>query len=376
MRSLELLVPPQRSLPSSPSTLAPDAPPDLRRKKQAREVLDVFIAGAQSSSPPRSTASALGVLRDLAGALGDLGARPRGKAIVRFYDDAWELCVERLGAKASLSVYRAGSDPSVTVLDRWVAFDEVVDAARDAIRATTTQGPVQARPLDLEVRAIEELLPARPVDAQDDAPILAAPMPVAIEIDRVAPIAFAAEFALRAGPQAEDASEPSVERADLHALLFRGRVRAEIRGRAVDLGEGHPFLVAERLLHVARQTLDAWERGQPFHVRGDAGGVLVGVRLANDAQLALTLGGASHVRSVTSPLPKSCTASVPSGWMRATPPGVSTLVAREVSARQCTCPVARSRQNVSAAAPTMMRSPQRNVARRSMPGTSARQRGA
>ena len=56
----------------------------------------------------------------------------------------------------------------------------------------------------------------------------------------------------------------------MHALLFRGRLRAEVRGHAVDLGEGHPFLLAERFITVVCQALDAWERGAALHVRAEA----------------------------------------------------------------------------------------------------------
>ncbi len=78
----------------------------------------------------------------------------------------------------------------------------------------------------------------------------------------------------------------------MHALLFRGRVRAEIRGRSIDLGECHPVLVAERLVELARRAFDAWERGLALHARGEASGLLVGVRVSADGELALTLGGA------------------------------------------------------------------------------------
>jgi outer membrane protein assembly factor BamB len=83
-----------------------------------------------------------------------------------------------------------------------------------------------------------------------------------------------------------------VERADLHALLFRGRIRAEIRGRTVDLGEAPPVLVAERLVELARRAFDAWERGLPFQARSETSGILVGMRVSVDGELALTLGGA------------------------------------------------------------------------------------
>ena len=76
----------------------------------------------------------------------------------------------------------------------------------------------------------------------------------------------------------------------MHALLFKGRIRAEIRGKAVDLGEGHPILVAERLVELSRRAFDAWERGLAFHARGETSGLLLGVRLSASGELALTLG--------------------------------------------------------------------------------------
>jgi outer membrane protein assembly factor BamB len=57
-------------------------------------------------------------------------------------------------------------------------------------------------------------------------------------------------------------------------------MRAEIRGRSIDLGEVYPFLFAERVLDLARRALDAWERGQGFYARLDAGGVMTGLRSA------------------------------------------------------------------------------------------------
>ncbi|MCL2448909.1 MAG: PQQ-like beta-propeller repeat protein, partial [Polyangiaceae bacterium] len=94
----------------------------------------------------------------------------------------------------------------------------------------------------------------------------------------------------------------SVERADLHALLFRGRIRAEIRGRAVDLGESHPVLVCERLVEIARRAFDAWERGLAFQARSDAAGVLLGMRVSTDGELSLCLGSA---RATTAGAPRT-----------------------------------------------------------------------
>jgi outer membrane protein assembly factor BamB len=267
----------------------PQPTPIGRRRAPAREVLDVFLDGANVTARVAERHAAC-VLRDLGAALAELAAKPRGKAIVRFYDDAWELCVERFGAIASLSVYRTGSEPEVAVLDRAVPFGDVVDSARTAIAGVLDRGTT-AGSVALEMRGLSEALSG--VDLGVDAASDPLPLPssVVLEVDRDAPVAFGAELSLRPSSTEGFGGEPSVERADLHALLFRGRVRAEIRGRAVDLGEGHPFLIAERLLSVARQALETWERGQALHVRALANGVLVGVRLTSDGQLALSLRG-------------------------------------------------------------------------------------
>jgi outer membrane protein assembly factor BamB len=240
-------------------------------------------------------------LRDLALALVDLARRPQAKATVRFYDEPWELCVERFGAAACLSVYRAGPDPMVAVYDRAVPFDEVIEATQVAIERLLGSG--ESRPgVRLELAsALDQLRAIGPVAASDDFDLAPLPdrVPVLVEPDRDAPLSFGAEFAMREraarGPARSGTFEPlpeTVERSDMHALLFRGRMRAEIRGRTFDLGECHPVLVAERLVELARRAFDAWERGLALHARGEASGLIVGVRVSPEGELALTLGAA------------------------------------------------------------------------------------
>lgn len=293
---------PSAALPSPvdagpPPVTSPASPAALQlvrreRRRAVRELLDVFVDGANVTARVRETHGAF-VLRDLALALVDLGRRPRGKATVHFYDEPWEICVERFGATACVSVYRGGADPLVAAHDRSIPFDDVVAAARDAIDRLLSESASQASEptarLELE-SACEQLRSIPPASTHDDVRV-PRPVAVAVEPERDAALSFGAEFTMREGaPIAED--REAVERADLHALLFRGRVRAEVRGRSVDLGECHPFLVAERLVELARRAFDAWERGLPLHARGEAAGVLVGVRVTPDGELALTLGGA------------------------------------------------------------------------------------
>jgi outer membrane protein assembly factor BamB len=289
----------------SPARAEGDAGP-RRERRHARDVLGVFIDGGDGvnlSARVKETHGAF-VLRDLALALVDLARRPSSKAAVRFYDEPWELCVERFDAVACLSVYRTGPDPLVMVYDRAVPFADVVSAAREAIERVLGSG--EARPgVRLELAsAIEQLDAAGPTAHAEShaADPLPERVPVVVEPDRDAPLSFGAEFAIRermapageasAAGDAYSENPESVERSDMHALLFRGRMRAEIRGRSIDLGDCHPVLVAERLVELARRAFDAWERGLAFHARGEASGLFVGMRVSPDGELALALGAA------------------------------------------------------------------------------------
>jgi outer membrane protein assembly factor BamB len=270
-------------LPDVPVASGPQL---VRRDKRRpmRELLDVFVDGANVTARVRETHGAF-VLRDLALALVDLSRRPRGKSTVHFYDEPWEICVERFGATACLSVYRAGPDPLVAVHDRAVPFDDVVGSVRETVERllveSESHGSAPTARLEL-LSACEQLRNLPLALSHDDVPV-PSPVSVVVEPERDAALSFGAEFSMRESAPMTGERE-TVERADLH-------VRAEVRGRSVDLGECFPMLVAERLVELARRAFDAWERGLPLHARGEAAGVVVGVRLTPDGELALSLGG-------------------------------------------------------------------------------------
>jgi outer membrane protein assembly factor BamB len=297
MRSFEIFVAPEPTLVHAPRS----GVTAKRMARPARDVLDIFIGGAnvtalvgagampaRGSPASRVDAGIAGVLRDLGAAVASLSERPRGKAMVRLYDEPWELCVERLSSSAALSVYRGGSEPAVAIYDRFVPFAEVVASLREAIADVISRGAAPP-PLLVELAATEQALADAPPPGGEDLPPPKATS-IKIDVDPGSTVSMGVEFSMREGARAE--AEPTVERTDMHALLFRGRLRAAVRGKEVDLGEGHPFLLAERLMAVVRQTLDAWERGAAYHVRAEAGSVLLGVRLELDGMLALTLGAA------------------------------------------------------------------------------------
>jgi outer membrane protein assembly factor BamB len=295
----EIVLAPHPSDAEAHGAIAPPLPnPGLHavrhsRRPPARELLDVFIDGANVTARVRETHGAF-LLRDLGIALVELAHGQRAKTAVSFYEEPWEMCIERFGATACVSVYRTGADPQVAVYDRAVPFDDVLTAVRDAIDRLLVHDEALAGAREELVSTAKQLHKIARLAACDDVAI-PAPVAVSVEFDRDTPVSFATDFTMRRGGRASlgsAAEGETTERADLHALLFRGRMRAQIRDRGVDLGDCHPLLVAERLVELARLAFDAWERGLPFHARGEAAGVLVGVRVNTGGDLALTLGAA------------------------------------------------------------------------------------
>jgi len=291
MRSFEILVASDEFAPPFDPETTSSSPRRVARRG-AREVLDIFIGGVNVTARV-SDRQAPAVLRDLGLSLARLARQRRGKILVRFYDDPWELCVERMGKVAALSVYRTGADPFVAAYDERASFAEIHARVREAVKKAIERGSAPLA-VAMELEAAEAALDA--VEASDlaleDEP-LSALEPVSVEVERDFPVALGTEFILRKFGEVDDEAAP-VERADLHALIFRGRIRAEVRGRAIDLGEGHPFLFAERLLAMSTGALQAWEHGQPQYVRAEAGGILIAIRLSADGDAALTLGSAAR----------------------------------------------------------------------------------
>jgi outer membrane protein assembly factor BamB len=221
-----------------------------RRTRTASEVLDVFIDGANVTAQIRDT---------------------HARLVIRH--------------------------PLVAVYDRALPFSDIVAAARRAIDRLLDEDSLGER--ERRELASAALQLEQNVHVDQDL-TLSEPLPVVIDVDRDAPVSFGAEFAMRertdlrvvSSSGAPDPAFEGVERTDMHALLFRGRVRAEVRGRSVDLGDCHPILFIETLLGLARRAFDSWERGLPMSARSDATGVLVGIHLTAEGRLALTLGGA------------------------------------------------------------------------------------
>ena len=167
--------------------------------------------------------------------------------------------------------------------DRAVPFDEVVAAARAALeRLLEAKAPLAPRSAEARASqrrelesALEQLRAIGPLSEGTDEARVPDRVAMVVEPDRDAPLSFGAEFAIRERARrtgeaidAYEATPETVERSDMHALLFRGKCAPRSAGRTIDLGDCHPVLVAERLVELARRAFDAWERGLALNARG------------------------------------------------------------------------------------------------------------
>jgi outer membrane protein assembly factor BamB len=260
-------------------------PPKSVEKGRVRESIDIVVGGVNLTARVDADQAPC-VIRDLALAVVDLACGVRGRAIVRFYDAPWELGLERIGDDLAISVVRNGPEIEVAVHDRRTKLADVVSGTRNAIDA------ILAAPSPLATVIASELSTAR--DALSGLESLGiGPVPqevlAIVEPEVGLRCGFGVELPLRVMPET---STSSVEMSDLHSLLGRGRMRAVVRGRSQDLGEVHGFLVAERLLELARNVLEAWERGRPLHTRIPISGgttPMIGVRLEPEGALVVTL---------------------------------------------------------------------------------------
>ena len=292
MRSFEIIF-----MAPEPSATAPFESNDVfpahsRRVRAAREVLDVFIGGANVTSRIADKHGAC-VLRDLGFALVDLGRSSRGKAIVRFYDDPWELCIERFGDVASLSVYRAGTDPTVAVYDRIRSVrrgrrerrrgDRLVlgqAQRREPARASSSAWPDRRSPSSTRHRRRpRSSLPSRLSRSRSTATRPSRSLPTS-------------RFGEASCPPSSRASSAPTCTPYSFAVGCAPRSAAASSTSAKGTHSCWPS-ASSRVARPCARRLGA--RAAP-HVRSDAEALLVGVRLGADGSAALTLG-APHAGS-------------------------------------------------------------------------------
>ncbi len=250
-----------------------------------RGVVDVLVDGTNVTARIGQD-HAIPLLRDLAYAAADLATHRHTRATVRFYDqrDAWALGLERVGDDVLVSVFQAGGQPKVAVHERRVPGVALLRGIVSAIDGVLEPGKTE--PLSGDLEAARRFLGQMSWQASSR---LDEVIEVRVEAQSEAPVSFATEFTLRVHEDEPVLSD--VERNDLHSLLFSGPFRVRVGEVRRELGEVHPFLIAESLVQEAAQVLQAWEAGAALNHRRQVSGVTVAVRLTSSGVLSLTLGG-------------------------------------------------------------------------------------
>jgi hypothetical protein len=248
---------------------------------------------------------ALSLLADLAHAVAGLSSGRSERAVVQLYaeDDVWELGLERDADDVLITVFRSGPAPDVAVHERRVALA----AFRTGLAAALTEAPrppgtpeVTTRALVAGRAALETAWPPshRPPRVRVHSAITATPR---------GGFAFSASAEFRVLPEkrALTSRGTAVERADLHALLAHGSFAVVVRGRTAAIPSAYPFLVAEKLIPLADEALDAWQGGRAIFRRIQIGESRIGIRRGpGDGPLDVMVGsgfGAVEGKSVTFP---------------------------------------------------------------------------
>ncbi|MBN1607966.1 MAG: PQQ-binding-like beta-propeller repeat protein [Polyangiaceae bacterium] len=268
--------------------------PDPTRARASAEasasgLFDVVIDGVNVTARI-GEGQALALLAELARLVAALVSGRRRRATLRLYTDneAWEVGLEADGTEALVSVYRAAPSAEVAVDASRVSMAAlrkgVLSALDEATRGSCP--PNLGASLALARAALAEAIPSQPAPAR-----VCKVSEISSAARRTLTLVASGEFRC-AEPRCDPIhDDPQLEQADLHALLLKGTLIACSRDRRVALSQVHLFLVAERLVALAEEVLDAWQHARPLFRRIQAGELRVGVRRGpGDASLALTLG--------------------------------------------------------------------------------------
>lgn len=255
-------------------------------------VLDILVDGLNLTARV-GEGQTTPFLRDLALATVELATARKLRTSVRFYlrDEVWELGLIRDGQDVLLSVFRGGAMPEVAVHERRVPGKTLLEGVLAATEELLVGG-LDASIADLE-HARDSLAELVLTQGWGEAPALPSSLQVLVDAsdlnepgDCAIELGCEASFRLWGGnPRPGGAA---VERADLHSLLTRGRMRIVVRDTTRDLGEVYPFLVAEKLVAIAVEALEAANTNTPWSRGVD--GLGLGLRVSSTGQLEIVVG--------------------------------------------------------------------------------------
>ena len=252
-------------------------------------VLDVLVDGVNVTAR-LGEGPALLLLAEIASAVAAISRGRRERATAPFYarGEAWEVGLEADGESVLLTVYRTAPSVSIAVHERRIDLvtlrgalaKALVEADRIAPRfdeERARRGPRRAR------QSLAELWPP---------PARTPNRRLRDETRRSARTRMRAHAALRASCSSADPVWRRGARARRPALAARTRARFAFDPAppSSTLAPCYPFLVAERVLSLAQETLDAWRARTPLQRRSEIGSAELRVaRGPGDAGIRLTL---------------------------------------------------------------------------------------
>lgn len=250
-------------------------------------VLDIIVDGVNVTARAGRT-QGLTLLAELSYSMAALlrARTSRATAHLCSEGESWELGLEVDGSEILLSVYRAGPCPEVAVHERRVNISDLHSALEVALDAALASALPTGHRSILE-SARDQLAAGRRA---------AKPLPRGLALDRVsvktgADLEFYAVASFRIGAAGGTLPDESVERADLHALLIPGEFRVTKGRRSISLKRAQLFLLAERMIWLAEDTMDSWQAARPVFRRLSVEGIQIGVRRGpGDSPVTLSLG--------------------------------------------------------------------------------------
>ncbi len=253
-------------------------------------LFDVIVDGVNVTARI-GEGQALALLADLGEATADLLAGRRSRATVPLYSDeeVWELGLEADGPDALVTVYKTGPHPEVAVHERRVSLKALRQGIAEGLaNVRETKAPRAIRDTLVAARgSLERLAKTAPIPQRRVARAEITPR-------AVRGFAFRAEATLRLGPLSAAGPASSLERSDLHALLYVGSLGIVSQGKSTSIANASLVLVSERLVELAQEVLEAAQAARPLFRRVQVGTVRLGVRLGNDQRtLAFSLGSAA-----------------------------------------------------------------------------------
>ncbi len=289
MSAFHVVVRPERELAPSPA-LSP-----------LYGLLDVVVDGVNITARI-ADGFAPSFLGDLTRAFAALSSGRSERTVIQLYaeHDVWELGLERDGDDVLITVFRSGPAPVVAVHERRVTLRALREGLAAALAEARSRSGGKDTPLASCRTTLETSWPPAAHPKVPRSPTTLTPAPRGSFAFNVS-----APFRRAARPRPAVAHGTAVERADLHSLLVQGDFAVVARGRTATISGCFPFLVAERLIPLAEEALDAWQSGRAIFRRIQLGDSRIGVRRGpGDGPLDVSLSvgfGAADGKSVTFP---------------------------------------------------------------------------